>query len=110
MEKFPNHSETPKENKIDKAGLQGKLKEKLLNSIDSFLRNFLDDSSSLHSLIQGAIKDFEKLHEAKEMNEQLSNEVGDFFRDLIPNGLRKPEEEGIPNIGSYNLVVNFRKK
>lgn len=100
-EGFPNLTETsenPERIKMETGQvLQDQLKEKLLDFLDPVLRNFFDTKEIR--------KDVEKLRDTHEDAIQLSFETGEFFRDLIPNGLRKPEIKGVPSVGYYNLIM-----
>ena len=97
-ERFPNITETPERIKAEEAkGLKEQLREKLLDVLDPVLRKFFD-TKEIH-------KDFSELSEARDNAKQLSAETGEFFRSLIPDGLRKPEIEGVPNVGSSNWVT-----
>lgn len=78
-------------------GLQDQLRQTLLDFLDPVLRKFFD-TKKIH-------KDFENLSKAQEDAKRLSSEAGEFFRSLIPNGLRKPEIEGVPKIGSSNWIM-----
>lgn len=97
-EGFPNLSETSERIKAESGKeLIEQLREKLLDVLDPILRKFFDTKE--------VGKDFERLGEAQQDVRQLSAEAGDFFRRLIPDGLRKPEIDGVPNIGSFNWII-----
>ncbi len=97
-EGFPNLTKTSEKVKVETGqGLQDQLREKLLDFLDPVLRNFFDTKEIGN--------DFKKLSEARADAKQLSSEAGEFFRSLIPNGLRKPEIEGVPNVGSSNWIM-----
>lgn len=97
-EGLPNLTETPERVEVEIGqGLQDQLREKLLDFLDPVLRKFFDTKE--------IGKDFEKLGEAQEDARQLSSEAGEFFRSLIPDGLRKPEIDGVPKVGSSNWIM-----
>jgi len=97
-ERFPNLPETSEriEAKSGKE-LKETIKGKLLDVLDPVLRKFFDTKE--------IDKDFTRLNEAQEDSKQLSAEAGEFFRGLIPDGLRKPEIDGVPNVGSSNWMM-----
>ena len=97
-EAFPNFPQTPERMKAESGkGLKEQLREKLLDVLDPVLRKFFDTKE--------IGKDFEELGEAREDAKQLSADTGEFFRSLIPDGLRKPEIDGVPNVGSSNWIM-----
>lgn len=97
-EGFPNITEASERIKTEEAkGLKEQLREKLLDVLDPVLRKFFDTKE--------IGKDFGELSEARDEAKQLSAETGEFFRSLIPDGLRKPEIEGVPNVGSTNWIT-----
>ena len=97
-EAFPNFPRTPERIKAESGkGLKEQLREKLLDVLDPVLRKFFDTKE--------IGKDFGELSEARDEAKQLSAETGEFFRGLIPDGLRKPEIDGVPNVGSSNWIM-----
>lgn len=97
-EELPNIVETPEIRRLEGGReLKEQLREKLLDVLDPVLRKFFDTKE--------ISKDFGKLTEAQEDAKQLSVETGEFFRGLIPDGLRKPEIDGVPNVGAPNWIM-----
>lgn len=97
-ERFTNIAETSERTQVeDGRDLSAQLKDRLLDILDPVLSNFFDTKE--------IDKDYEKLKEARDATVELSAETGDFFRSLIPNSLRKPEVDGVPNIGSSNWIM-----
>ncbi len=97
-ERFPNSPETSEMIKAESGkAFREQLREKVLNALDQILRKLFDTKE-----IQ---KDFERLADAQQDAKQLSTEAGEFFRGLIPDGLRKPEIDGVPNVGSANWIM-----
>jgi CRISPR/Cas system CSM-associated protein Csm2 small subunit len=73
------------------------LREKLLDALDPVLHRFFDT--------KGIGEDYDELSKAHDDTKQLSNKAGEFFRSLIPDGIRKPEIEGVPDVGSANWIM-----
>ncbi len=75
------------------------LRQKLLDVLDPVIGKFFDTKETS--------KDFWKLDEVQKDTEKLSAEAGEFFRSLIPEGLRKPEIDGEPRAGSFNWIMHL---
>lgn len=97
-EKFSGTTETLEKEKAESGKeFKEQLREKLLDVLDPVLRNFFDTKE--------IERDLKKLKEAREDAEQLSAQAGEFFRNLIPDGLRKPEVDDVPNVGALNWMM-----
>ncbi len=97
-EQFPNLPETSEMIKAEGGKeFREQLRENVLNALDQILRKLFDTKE--------IVKDFERLADAQQDARQLSIEAGEFFRGLIPDGLRKPEIDGVPNVGSFNWIM-----
>lgn len=96
-EKFLDAGENFKRTKTEGGGLREQLRGKLLDVLDPILCGFFDTKE--------ISRDLARLNKAQENAEQLSVEAGEFFRDLIPNSLRKPEINGVQNVGSLDSIM-----
>ncbi|MFZ2484623.1 MAG: hypothetical protein WAW81_01640, partial [Minisyncoccia bacterium] len=76
------------------------LRERLLDLLDPVLNRLNFDTKEIQT-------ESVRLREAQQDARQLSLEAGEFFRSLIPEGLRKPEVEGVPKVGSFNWIMGL---
>jgi len=81
----------------EKKGLKEHINEKILDALEPFLSRFLE--------VKENRKDYEKIKLSQEDSQKLSSEAGEFFKSLIPKGLKKPDVNINPHVGSTNWIM-----
>jgi hypothetical protein len=84
----------------DPSILQEHIKNRLAESVQEVA---MEDGAIEY--VDGALNILENQNKSKD----LSVETGQFFRNLIPNGLYKPTNDKVPGLGSHNNLINAEK-